>query len=233
MKKIKHYISSKQEVFADFLSHFPSLSENDQRLLFNESLIKFYDKGENLYFQDDKLFGSYYIYSGIIKIYQTGSEGKEQIIRFSNSKELIAFRSVINQELACTSAKAIVESLMLYIPSKLLIKLLKSNSEFAFQMIRIVCSELGESNGYITDIAQKSVKRRLAEILVKLTNSFGLDNEMILKLSISREELANIVGTATETVIRIMKEFKNEKIIESRGRKLLILNLDRLKEISR
>ncbi|MCT4600554.1 MAG: Crp/Fnr family transcriptional regulator [Marinifilaceae bacterium] len=233
MKKIKHYISSKQEVFADFLSHFPSLTENDQRLLFNESLIKFYDKGENLYFEDDKLFGSYYIYSGIIKIYQTGSEGKEQIIRFSNSKELIAFRSVINQELACTSAKAIVESLMLYIPSKLLIKLLKSNSEFAFQMIRIVCSELGESNGYITDIAQKSVKRRLAEILVKLTNSFGLDNEMILKLSISREELANIVGTATETVIRIMKEFKNEKIIESRGRKLLILNLDRLKEISR
>jgi len=233
MKKIKHYISSKQEVFADFLSHFPSLSENDQRLLFNESLIKFYDKGENLYFQDDKLFGSYYIYSGIIKIYQTGSEGKEQIIRFSNSKELIAFRSVINQELACTSAKAIVESLMLYIPSKLLIKLLKSNSEFAFQMIRIVCSELGESNGYITDIAQKSVKRRLAEILVKLTNSFGLDNEMVLKLSISREELANMVGTATETVIRIMKEFKNEKIIESRGRKLLILNLDRLKEISR
>lgn len=233
MKKIKHYISSKQEVFADFLSHFPSLTENDQRLLFNESLIKFYDKGENLYFEDDKLFGSYYIYSGIIKIYQTGSEGKEQIIRFSNSKELIAFRSVINQELACTSAKAIVESLMLYIPSKLLIKLLKSNSEFAFQMIRIVCSELGESNGYITDIAQKSVKRRLAEILVKLTNSFGLDNEMILKLSISREELANMVGTATETVIRIMKEFKNEKIIESRGRKLLILNLDRLKEISR
>ncbi|MCH4895372.1 Crp/Fnr family transcriptional regulator [Marinilabiliaceae bacterium JC040] len=233
MKKIKHYISSKQEVFADFLSHFPSLTENDQRLLFNESLIKFYDKGENLYFEDDKLFGSYYIYSGIIKIYQTGSEGKEQIIRFSNSKELIAFRSVINQELACTSAKAIVESLMLYIPSKLLIKLLKSNSEFAFQMIRIVCSELGESNGYITDIAQKSVKRRLAEILVKLTNSFGLDNEMVLKLSISREELANIVGTATETVIRIMKEFKNEKIIESRGRKLLILNLDRLKEISR
>ena len=220
-------------MFADFLSHFPSLSENDQRLLFNESLIKFYDKGENLYFQDDKLFGSYYIYSGIIKIYQTGSEGKEQIIRFSNSKELIAFRSVINQELACTSAKAIVESLMLYIPSKLLIKLLKSNSEFAFQMIRIVCSELGESNGYITDIAQKSVKRRLAEILVKLTNSFGLDNEMVLKLSISREELANMVGTATETVIRIMKEFKNEKIIESRGRKLLILNLDRLKEISR
>lgn len=233
MKKIKHYISSKQEVFADFLSHFPSLTENDQRLLFNESLIKFYDKGENLYFEDDKLFGSYYIYSGIIKIYQTGSEGKEQIIRFSNSKELIAFRSVINQELACTSAKAIVESLMLYIPSKLLIKLLKSNSEFAFQMIRIVCSELGESNGYITDIAQKSVKRRLAEILVKLTNSFGLDNEMVLKLSISREELANMVGTATETVIRIMKEFKNEKIIESRGRKLLILNLDRLKEISR
>lgn len=233
MKKVRHYISSKQEVFADFLSHFPSISESEQRLLFNESLIKFYDKGENLYFQENRLFGSYYIYSGIIKIYQTGSEGKEQIIRFSNSKELIAFRSVINQELACTSAKAIVESLMLYIPSKILMKLLKNNSEFAFQMIRIVCSELGESNGYITDIAQKSVKRRLAEILVKLTNSFGLDNELILKLSISREELANIVGTATETVIRIMKEFKNEKIIESRGRKLLILDLNRLKEISK
>ena len=91
---------------------------------------------------------------------------------------------------------------------------------------------MGESNCYLTDIAQKSVKERLAEVIVQLVNDFGLDSDKIMKITITREELANIVGTATESVIRLISEFKSEGILESKGRKLRILNKNKLSEIS-
>ena len=90
--------------------------------------------------------------------------------------------------------------------------------------MQITCKELGEANAYITDIAQKTVRERLAEILIHLKNDFGLDENNVLQISLTREELANIVGTATESVIRLLSEFKQDELIELNGRKIGILD---------
>ena len=90
--------------------------------------------------------------------------------------------------------------------------------------MKLTCKELGEANAYITDIAQKTVRERLAEILIHLKNDFGLDESNILQISLTREELANIVGTATESVIRLLSEFKQDQLIELNGRKIRIIN---------
>jgi CRP-like cAMP-binding protein len=92
------------------------------------------------------------------------------------------------------------------------------------ELMQITCKELGEANAYITDIAQKTVRERLAEILIHLKNEFGLDENRVLQISLTREELANIVGTATESVIRLLSEFKQDQLIELNGRKIRILN---------
>jgi CRP-like cAMP-binding protein len=97
--------------------------------------------------------------------------------------------------------------------------------------MQITCRELGQANTYITDIAQKTVRERLAEILVQLKNDFGLDEENVLKITLTREELANIVGTATESVIRLLSEFKQDKLIELNGRKIKVLNLVALMKV--
>jgi CRP-like cAMP-binding protein len=97
--------------------------------------------------------------------------------------------------------------------------------------MQITCRELGQANAYITDIAQKTVRERLAEILVQLKSDFGLDEENVLKITLTREELANIVGTATESVIRLLSEFKQDKLIELNGRKIKILNLPGLMKV--
>jgi CRP-like cAMP-binding protein len=99
-------------------------------------------------------------------------------------------------------------------------------------MLQIACKELGEANDYITDIAQKSVKERLAEILLHLKDEFGVNNEEVINLNLTREELANIIGTATESVIRLLSEFKSDGIIELQGRKIKILDASKLKKIS-
>ncbi len=97
--------------------------------------------------------------------------------------------------------------------------LLSTTEHFALELLQIACKELGEANDYITDIAQKTVRERLAEVLIHLRKDFDLDNEKYLQITLTREELANMVGTATESVIRLLSEFKQDGLIELQGRK--------------
>lgn len=106
---------------------------------------------------------------------------------------------------------------------------IRNNAEFAYELMQIACKELGESNRYIKDIAQKSVKERLAEILLLIAHDFGIEPDGTLKLAISREDLSNFVGTATETLIRLLSEYKTEGLVEAKGRKIKLLNPEKLK----
>jgi CRP-like cAMP-binding protein len=133
---------------------------------------------------------------------------------------------------ACTSARVIEDCEVCFIPSEILVSLIKTNSSFALDLLRLACHELGEANSFITDIAQKTVRERLAEILLLLVNDFGLDDQNHLKIMLTREELANIVGTATESVIRLLSEFKADKLVELNGRKIKIINKKGLEKIS-
>lgn len=197
-----------------------------------EKEFRQYKRGDVLYNEGSRISGFYCINSGIIKVFKTGLDGKEQIIRFAKPGDIIAYRSVLSNEVACTSAKVIEDCKVCFIPSEILISLVKSNSNFAFEILKLACHELGEANSFITDIAQKTVRERLAEILLLLIHDFGLDDQNYLQITLTREELANIVGTATESVIRLLSEFKADKIVELNGRKIRILNKKHLEKIS-
>jgi CRP-like cAMP-binding protein len=213
-------------------SIFKHLSPEEVVLLNYEKDFRQYKRGDILYQEGNRISGFYCINSGIIKVFKTGFDGKEQIIRFAKAGDIIAYRSVLSNESACTSAKVIEDCQVCFIPSEILISLIKTNSEFSLDLLRLACHELGEANSFITDIAQKTVRERLAEILLLLVNDFGLDDDNFLNISLTREELANIVGTATESVIRLLSEFKTDKLVELSGRKIKILNKKGLEKIS-
>lgn len=189
-----------------------------------------YKKGSVIYHEGNRISGCYCVSEGIIKIYKTGIDGKEQIISFAKRGDVIGFRSVLSGEVACTTAKVIEDSSLCYIPGDTLISLFKKNGEFSMDLMQLACKELGEANAYITDIAQKTVRERLAEVLLHLKNNFDLDSEQFLQITLTREELANIVGTATESVIRLLSEFKSDKLIELHGRKIKLLDIKGLKK---
>ena len=109
---------------------------------------------------------------------------------------------------------------------------MKTNPSFAFEVVKLTCHELAEANSYITDIAQKTVRERVAEVLLSLVRDFGLDEQKYLRILLTREELANIVGTATESVIRLLSEFKSDRLIELNGRKIKIIDQKGLEKIS-
>jgi CRP-like cAMP-binding protein len=211
---------------------FGHLTPDEVNLINFEKDFRQYKRGEILYNEGSRISGFYCIHSGIIKIFKTGFDGKEQIIRFAKPGDIIAYRSVLSNEPACTTAKVIEDCQVCFIPSDILISLVKTNSVYANELLKLACHELGEANSFITDIAQKTVRERLAEILLLLVDDFGLDDQKYLKISLTREELANIVGTATESVIRLLSEFKSDKLVELNGRKIRILNKKGLFKIS-
>jgi len=191
-----------------------------------------YKRGNIIYHEGHRINGFYCVQAGIIKIYKTGIDGKEQIIRFAKTGDIIGFRSVLSKELACTTAKVIEDSTLCFIPSENLFQLVKENAAFSMLLMQLTCRELGEANNFITDIAQKTVRERLAEILLILMDTFGLDQSKVLQISLTREEMANMVGTATESVIRLLSEFKLDGLIDLHGRKISLIDLPSLRKIA-
>ena len=211
---------------------FRHLSEEELQDISLNKITETHKRGSIIYHEGSRMKGFYCVHSGIVKIYKTGFDGKEQIVRFAKPADLIGYRSVVSNEPACTTAEILQEATLCHIPTDRLLHLVKTNGEFAVALMKLTCKELGEANAYITDIAQKTVKERLAEILIHLDWEFGTDDLGILNISLTREELSNIVGTATESIIRLLSEFKNEGALELNGRKIKILDKPGLKYIA-
>ena len=205
-------------------SIFRHLSPDELEKVNFDKTTEHFKRGATIYREGSRINGCYCIMKGIIKVFKTGIDGKEQIIRFARAGDIIGFRSVLSNELACTTAEVLDDASLCYIPGDTLVYLVKHNGNFSMELMQLTCKELGEANAYITDIAQKTVRERLAEILIHLKNEFGLDQHKVLQISLTREELANIVGTATESVIRLLSEFKHDHLIELNGRKIKIVD---------
>ena len=147
-----------------FKSIFKDLNEDELNKLSYEKGCDEYKRGTIVYNEGSRMTGCYCVHEGILKLYKTGIEGKEQIIRFAKKGDMIGYRSVLSNEMACTTAKVLEDALLCFIPSNTLFDLVQSNAKFSMELMQMTCKELGEANSYITDIAQKTVRERLAEI---------------------------------------------------------------------
>lgn len=221
-----------KDCFVKIQTGFKHFSKEQLDLLDYEKVCNLYKRGDTVYHEGNKGGGVYCVNQGVLKLYKTGIDGKEQIIRFAKPGDMIGFRSILSDEASCTTAKVIDDAILCFIPAKLFIEFASKNAEFSMHLIRLSCKELGESNKYILDLAQKSLRERVAEVLLLLYDTFGLDKENYIQVSLTREEVANIVGTATESVIRQFSELKKEKVIELKGRKIKLLEIKKLKKIS-
>lgn len=226
------YTPTPEETDLSGFNFFKHLNDTEIGKLNYDKTCQLYKKGSVIYREGSRLTGFYCVTKGILKIYKTGIDGKEQIIRFVKGGDIVAFRSLLSQELACTTAKVIDDAVLCHIPYPTLLFMLQNNWKFSHWMIQILCRELREANDYITDIAQKTVRERLAEVLLLLKDNFDVDENNVLQIALTREELANMVGTATESVIRLLSEFKQDKLIELKGRKIRFLDIPTLRRIA-
>ncbi len=189
-------------------------------------------KGEVLFEEGDHINGVFCISDGICKVSKMSSNGRDQIIHLVHKGDLLGERSLINDEVANLKATAINDMEVCFIPREEIIRDLERNSDFSMNVLKDLANSLKGADNVIVDMAQKTVKQRLAEMLINLEEKFGHDLDNILNIHLSREDIANIIGTATESAIRLLSEFKKEGVILLKGKNISLKDIPELKKIA-
>jgi CRP-like cAMP-binding protein len=181
-------------------------------------------KGETIFDEGDSLNGIYCIKDGVCKLSKLSDNGKDQIVKLVKKGELLGQRSLISEETTNLSAVAIEDMQVCYIPKQEILQFFNENNQFSLNMMKSVCGDLKDADDNMVNLAQKTVKQRLAETLLKLETDFGMHEDGSLKIQLSREEIAGMIGTATESCIRLLSEFNKEGWITLQGKKITITN---------
>tara|TARA_R110002050_G_scaffold299787_2_gene466403 strand:- start:13077 stop:13754 length:678 start_codon:yes stop_codon:yes gene_type:complete len=188
-------------------------------------------KGEVIFEEGDTLKGIYCIKEGICKLTKLSSNGKDQIIKLVVKGELLGQRSTVSDECVNLSAVALNDMELCFIPKNEILNDLLKNTNFTFDLLKEMAIDLKEADDIIVNMAQKSVRQRLAETLIYINDSFGTKPDGTLSVLLSREDFANIIGTATESTIRVLSQFKKEDLITTIGKQIKIIDLDGLKRV--
>ncbi len=196
--------------------------------LSEEREVRVYKKKDDIYKEGNYPKGVYFVSKGKVKIYQTSESGKELITELHKEGDFFGYVSLLQDEKYTGSATALEDSEIYMLPKEDFFSLIYKNAEVSRRFIEILSNNLRENEKQLVKLAYNSVRKRVAEALVKLSDKYKKDGEQTFSMNVSREDLANLVGTATETVIRTLSDFKEEKCIEVSGGKITILNYDRL-----
>ena len=188
-------------------------------------------KGETIFDEGDSLNGIYCIKDGVCKLSKLSDNGKDQIVKLVKKGELLGQRSLISEESTNLSAIAIEDMQVCFIPKQEILQFFNENNQFSLNMMKSVCGDLKDADDNMVNLAQKTVKQRLAEILLKLETDFGSNDDGSLKIQLSREEIAGMIGTATESCIRLLSEFNKEGWITLQGKKITITNKKELQRM--
>ena len=189
-------------------------------------------KGDPIFEEGEITNGIYCIKDGVCKLSKLSSNGKDQIVKLAKPGELLGQRSMISEEPANLSAFAMEDMEVCFIPKKEILQFFTQNNEFSMNLMKSICGDLKDADEHLVTLAQKSVKERLAGTLIYLEETFGAEEDGTLRLQLSRDELAGMIGTATESCIRLLSELKKTNLIELVGKRIKILDKNKLRRLS-
>lgn len=193
---------------------------------------KIIKKGEFLFEEGEHINGIFCIKDGVCKVSKMSENGKNQIVNLIKRGDLIGERSLISDEVSNLNAVALQDMEVCFIPKDEIITDLEKNPNFTMDVLKTMAISLKNADNLIVDMAQKSVKQRLAETLLNLQDKFGVTNENTIDIHLSREDISNIIGTATESAIRLLSDLKKRKIILFKGKEISILDKKELEKIA-
>ena len=192
-----------------------------------------YKKGQIIFYEGTRPTGLYAISKGMVKVYKIDSTGKEHIVRLAREGDILGYRALITNDVYSAFASPLVESTICFIPKETFLQLMKSNSRLSMRIVQLLAQDLKNAEERLAKIAQKSVRERLAETLLILREFYGTESDQAtLRAQLSRSDLAHYVGTATETVIRLLAEFKEEQLVDVQGRRIRLLKPHMLARIA-
>lgn len=206
----------------------------DLELLTINKWEQIYKKGEIIFREGALPSGIFYIAEGRVKKYKVDKEGRDHIIYVANTGELLGYHAVLSEERFPDSAAALEESRIAFIPKEDFLETLHQSEVLSRRLLKTLSHEFAVLANSLSMFAQKSVRERLALQLIVLREKYKVNFQpgMPVEINMSRDDLASLVGTARENVVRVLTEFKEEGILETKGRKIIVLNVQKLISIA-
>lgn len=209
------------------------LTEEERLLLRKNATVQHFKKNQQIYCEGDEPKDLMCLLKGKVKIYKEGVGGRSQIIRMIKPIQYFAYRAYFAQENYLTDAAAFEASSVCLIPMKIVDDLLKTNFQLCRFFIKQLSVDLGIADERTVNLTQKHIRGRLAESLVFLIDSYGLEEDNTINIYLAREDLANLSNMTTSNAIRTLSTFVSERVIALDGRKIKVIDEDKLRKISK
>jgi CRP-like cAMP-binding protein len=210
-----------------------SISSENQEMISERKGNNFYKKGQAIFYEGNHASGLYCIHKGRVKLSILGEDGKEQIVRFAKTGDILGYRSMLSDESYHASASAMEDSSICHISKEKFNRLLEIDPKLSIKVIQLLSKDLRGAEQLLIDITQKTVKERIAESLITLKNTFGLQQDgKTLDVVLARAEIADMAATTTETTIRTLAQLSDDGLIELNGKRISIKDSAGLQRIA-
>ncbi len=192
-----------------------------------------YQKGQLIFREGARPNGLHCVHEGKIKVTKVGGDGKEQIMRLARPGDVLGYRALMAEGTYSASAVALDDCIVCFVPKTDFLRVIENNAQFANGLMKLLSKALGEAEERLLHLAYKPVRERLAEALLLLQRTYQKEDAPApFDIAISREDLAALVGTAKETTIRLLSDFKEEGIVTTKGSHITLLKPEKLVEIA-
>jgi len=210
------------------------LTADERTLLLQRIQINSYQKNEVLHGEGEEPKFMMCLLQGKVKVYRSSEQGKNAIMRVIKPTELFSYRAYFAGERYRTVAAAFEDCVVAAIPLSLIERFVDENPRFGKQLIVDLCVDLGQADNRTVVMTQKHVRGRMAETLLFLEETYGLEEDQhTLSVYISREDIASMSNMTTANAIRTLSAFVEDHIITTDGRKIKIIDEEKLRETSR
>lgn len=190
--------------------------------------VDHYSKKQVLYTEGKRPRFLYYLVSGKVKTYKTHEDGKEYITDLLSAGDFIGYTALIEDKNYDDNASVLEDAEIMLILRDEFLQMIYSDINIANKFIRIVTQNVKEKEERLLNLAYSSLRKRVAKALVDINSKFNVQSNPI---EISRDDIAQYIGTATESLIRTLSDFKDEKLIETRSGKIVVVNMEKLKNL--
>ena len=190
--------------------------------------VNHYKKKQVIYSEGNHPSRLFYIQRGKVKTFKTNADGKELTVGLYNEGDFIGYTALLEESVYKDSAEAIEDTDIAIIPREEFDTLINNNKDVTQKFIQLLAKNVSEKEEQLLGLAYNSLRKRVADALITLYNKYKNDTQEKFSIHISREDLANIAGTATESLIRTLSDFKSEKLIEIKEGNIIILDEKKL-----
>ncbi len=192
----------------------------------------FIKKGQHVFREGELVKGIYFIYSGNIKVHKKWGEEKDLIIRFAKAGEILGHTGLGDDSHYPVSATALEPAIVCYIEMEFFESTLQVNNAFTYKLMRFIASELQESEKRVRNLVHMPVKGRIAQAFITLKKQFGVNNEGFINIELTRQDLSSFAGASYETLFKVINDFTEERLIETFGKNIRIVNEPMLKKLT-